>query len=368
MTPEVLTSHITVPLVGTLMCVAPASTRPTLQFGVRVPGDRTGAPVIRTERHAYCRRTAALAVCFTAAAIMLPRSAPWWLAEMVLLLEVAADLGCFWLAREKITAVKNAEGWFEGLRQTVAADTSWRTEPIRFPVLWLIPAITVTVATAIIGAVRYPDLPAHLAVTFTASGAPGRLVRKSVFSAFAVVAGQVWVTVLWAGLLLIIYRSRPDIDASDAAASARRYRRFLPAYARALLVLVALVNVSLLLKALQGWQVYRLPGIGSALPVLPAAAGVLILVAVALRMGQAGSRLPGTTHGQSPLTGASRDDDRFWKGGLIYVNRDDPAIMVGNRFGVGYTFNFGNPMAWLVCGTIAAVPAGLAMIGAAAGM
>ena len=56
------------------------------------------------------------------------------------------------------------------------------------------------------------------------------------------------------------------------------------------------------------------------------------------------------------------------KGGLVYVSRDDPAIMVGNRFGVGFTFNFGNPAAWLVCGTIAAVPAGLAIIGAAAGM
>ncbi len=30
----------------------------------------------------------------------------------------------------------------------------------------------------------------------------------------------------------------------------------------------------------------------------------------------------------------NRDDDRFWKGGLIYVNRDDPAIMVANWFGV----------------------------------
>lgn len=32
------------------------------------------------------------------------------------------------------------------------------------------------------------------------------------------------------------------------------------------------------------------------------------------------------------------------------------AVIVGNRFGVGFTFNFGNPVAWLVCGTIAAVP------------
>lgn len=37
------------------------------------------------------------------------------------------------------------------------------------------------------------------------------------------------------------------------------------------------------------------------------------------------------------------DDDRFWRGGLVYVNRDDPALMVPRRFGLGWTLNFGNP-------------------------
>jgi hypothetical protein len=105
-------------------------------------------------------------------------------------------------------------------------------------------------------------------------------------------------------------------------------------------VLVTLVNVSLLLAALRDWQVYRLSGIGAALPVLPGAAGLLILVAVAVRAGQAGSRLPGPAGSRSPVV--NRDDDRFWKGGLIYINRDDPAIMVGNRFGIGWTPNLGN--------------------------
>ena len=58
-----------------------------------------------------------------------------------------------------------------------------------------------------------------------------------------------------------------------------------------------------------------------------AAAGLLILVAVAVRTGQAGSRLPGPAGPRSPVPNVNRDDDRFWKGGLIYVNRDDPAIM-----------------------------------------
>jgi uncharacterized membrane protein len=53
------------------------------------------------------------------------------------------------------------------------------------------------------------------------------------------------------------------------------------------------------------------------------------------RLGQAGSRLPGPSGRRGPVPDVNRDDDRFCKGGLICVNPDDPAIMVGNRFGVG---------------------------------
>ena len=65
--------------------------------------------------------------------------------------------------------------------------------------------------------------------------------------------------------------------------------------------------------------------------------------------------------------GTDWDDDRFWKGGLFYVNRGDPALMVASRVGVGWTLNLANPAAWLLIATVAAVPAGLAAI-AAAGM
>ncbi len=264
MTASSLTAVLAVLFAGVLICVAPALTRPTLQFGVRVPPQRTGAAVIRRERRAYYWRTTAVVVCCTAATLALAGSGSAWLTVVVLPAELAAGLGCFWVAREKIAAVKNAEGWYAGLRQAVAADTSWRTEPLRFPVAWLIPPVAVLVATAVIGTARYPDLPSRLAVRFTVSGAPDRWARKSAWSAFSKVAGQVWVTSLWTGLLLIIYRSRPDTDASEGADSTRRYRRFLATYSRALLVLVTLVNVSLLLASLRDWQVYRLSGIGTA--------------------------------------------------------------------------------------------------------
>jgi uncharacterized membrane protein len=347
--------------VGALMCSMPAVTRPTVQFGIRVPRERAGTAVIRQERRAYYWRTAAIAVGCTVVALTTRDYGSWWLSKVILLLELIAALGCFLVARRKIAAVKNADGWFAGLRQTVVADTSWRTDPPRFPARWLMPALAVIAATAAVGALRYPALPAHIV-----DGA-GHRVSKSAVSVL-IVAGQLYFTTGYSALMLIVHRSRPDIEAADPTASALRYRRFLAAITRALLTMAALADLGLLLIALPDWQVYRLSGAGRALPVLPFAAGVLLLGAVAARMGQGGSRLNGNVRGLALATGTDRDDDRFWKAGLVYVNRDDPALVVAARFGVGWAPNLGNPVAWLLIAGFVACWAGLAVLGAAAGM
>jgi uncharacterized membrane protein len=348
-------------VVGALTCLAPAVSRPTVQFGVRVPRERAGAPVIGRERRAYYWRTAAIGVCCTAVAVTVRGYGSWWLPRIILLPELAADLGCFWAAGRKIAAVKNADNWFAGLRQTIVSDTSWRTDPPRFPVRWLIPALAVMAATAAVGALRYPGLPAHIVT------GSGHRVPKSAVSVL-LVAGQLYFTAVYSGLMLIVYHSRPDIDAADPVASTLRYRRFLTAMTRALLTMAALADLGLLLVALRDWQLYRPAGIGRALPALPVAVGLLLLAAVAARAGQGGSRLNGNVRGLAPAAGTDRDDDRFWKAGLLYVNRDDPAIVVGARLGAGWTLNVGNPAAWLIIAGIAAAWAGLAVIGAAAGI
>ncbi len=356
-----LIAGVPVLVVGVLMCLTPVFTRPTLQFGVRVPAERAGAPVIRRERTAYHWRTGALAVCFAAAAAAAPSTGWQWLSAVLVLLELAAGFGCFLVARERISAVKRAEGWYDGLRQTVAVDTSWRTEPERFPALWLIPAVATMAATAVVGIVRYPALPARLAVHFTLSGAADRYADKSVWSAFSLLWAQVFTTALIAGLLALIHRSRPETEAADVAGSTRRYRVFVGAMGRGLLVCAALTDVSLLLAALQLWGFYRLSGGASVLLVLPALLGGLALVVVAVRMGQAGSRLGGERDA-ARSDRVDRDDDRLWKGGLFYVNRDDPALMVGKRFGVGWTVNFGNPKAWWLVGGLAVLAVALTVV------
>jgi uncharacterized membrane protein len=50
-------------------------------------------------------------------------------------------------------------------------------------------------------------------------------------------------------------------------------------------------------------------------------------------------------------TRAQRD---HWRG-VIYVNREDPALFVPKRFGIGWTLNFGRPASWIVLGAPVAV-------------
>ena len=234
MNPGGLIGYVLVPLFGVVLCIAPLLTRPTVQFGVRVPPARISAPVIRRERRGYLWRSAVLAICATAVLIAID-SHTGWPSRVILIVQFLADLGCYWWAHARIERVKSAEDWFAGQRQTVVTDTSWRTQPQHFPIAWLLPAVAVIVATVIAGILRYPHLPAYL-------DSNGHPVATSPARVFALVLGQVYVTGLGSAMLALVYRSRPDLDTGDPAGSAeslRGYRKALGEFARALLIMLA---------------------------------------------------------------------------------------------------------------------------------
>jgi len=67
------------------------------------------------------------------------------------------------------------------------------------------------------------------------------------------------------------------------------------------------------------------------------------------RVGQGGQRAVAASARQE--TRGDATPDHAWKvGGMFYYNRNDPAIWVEKRVGVGYTLNIGNSGAWLLIG------------------
>ena len=68
---------------------------------------------------------------------------------------------------------------------------------------------------------------------------------------------------------------------------------------------------------------------------------VLVLVLPIPRL----RRKASTFYDRPPTPDVFRDDDRYWYGGFLYNNPEDPAMFVPRRFGLGWSLNFGHPQA-----------------------
>jgi uncharacterized membrane protein len=73
--------------------------------------------------------------------------------------------------------------------------------------------------------------------------------------------------------------------------------------------------------------------------------GLLIVAAVVLFLPLRRSQLRADRPARGPIY---RDDDRYWLGGLIYYNPDDPDAFIPKRYGMGWTVNFAHPAGKLI--------------------
>ncbi len=340
-------------LIGVLHWLMPSLVPPTVPFGVRVPRDHADEPVIARQRRRYRGVTAVVTVAAVAGVLLAhghPQAVPAAAGA-----ELLAGLVLYLHARRRITVVKVAEDWFGGRRQVATADSALRTDPERYPWAWAVPPVVLTAATVIVGAVAYPGIPARIPTHFGADGRPDHYAARSLNAVFGPVLAQVLTTALLLAVAWLVVRSAARLDAEDPQAS-RRHRMFVSAIARGLLALTVGLDLTFLFVSLSAWDLLPYGNAVAALATLPSMAGVVALIAVVVRTGQGGARLP---LGGGPAMSAAvinRDDDRLYRWGLIYFNADDPALFVPKRFGVGWTVNMARPIAWvLLAGFVAAL-------------
>src|SRR5699024_12277234 len=74
-------------------------------------------------------------------------------------------------------------------------------------------------------------------------------------------------------------------------------------------------------------------------------------IVLSITTGQGGSRVKTAVAKDGKVI--DRDDDMYWKLGQFYVNKNDPALFLEKRFGVGWTINFANP--WAVISLVAVI-------------
>lgn len=330
---------------------------PTLPFAVRIPNERRDEPVIKTQR----RRVVRCVLASGAAAILLAIGLRLWTSipatiGIIVTVMVLVDMAAFAAAHRAIRKAKQDGNWYADTRQAVAVDTSLRTDPIKVP--WLIVGLAAVVCalTAGIGILRYDQLPSTLATPHGVNVDVTDRTTTTVGAAFSPVITQTLLIVSIVIVLIAVLRARPELDPARPIASGRRYRSYLRGSAILIASSLVAANLTLLVTALQLWQLVELSlaiKIAGFVPLVLLGLGWIVFLA---RVGVAGHRLPARPGDEDEDEGAgarkprrarvSRDDDRHWHlYGAVYINRHDPAIVVHGRIAMQWTLNLGNPFA-----------------------
>lgn len=342
-------------LIAAILVMLPAMSRTTLPLGVLVPRSRATDPVVLTAvRRFRIGVVVSYVVALAAAALAVPLgpAAPPLVATLVL---IVGSVVAYILCRRSIQSAKRAGGWLDDvpvrITGSVTPDAAGRPRPAYG---WFAASLVVLAAAAAVGAALYDSLPATVAVHWNASGQADRFADKSFWSVFGPILIGFGVLALVVGIAFVV-RSVPWQRASgDRPEVAERIAGLQAHLTQSLLGWVAfVVSAAISVLSVLGWLHAESSEPSAGIIVVTVALLVVIFVVIATyavrlvsgtRAIRARVEVPaGAASAPSRDTIDPRDDDRHWKGGLIYVNAGDPALFVPKRFGAGVTLNLGHP-------------------------
>lgn len=353
-----VTSIFIFALISAIYWFMPYATPKSIQFGVRIPRGRETDPAIASARKAFHRIYLTGSVILFILFIVIP----WYAGISYIALFSLVPLLLFsylnyFRTFRILGKMKRESGWYENETENIGASVDGMQTGDRSytGILTILPSIAIIAITVYIGITLYPTLPALIPTHFGANGQANHYSTKSVGTVFLLVFIQIAVTTMMAIIGYFIVRTRQETDISRPRTSSEQQVRFKEYTRDALYLFNSMIMLTMLFSSLEMWQVLS-RSYALLITLVPVLAGTVVLVIVMMSFGQMGSRLPVHNEPGETTGKANRNDDRDWKGGAIYYNRNDPSILVGKRFGVGWTFNFSHIVTWIILALLVALP------------
>ena len=236
--------------------------------------------------------------------------------------------------------------------------------PGRLPGGWVIQLapFAILAAAAVWLYLHWQEIPERFPVHWGFDGKPNGWAQRNFSGVYSslIVAG-----IICAGLALFAYGTlrwtRRIQVRGGPAKSETRFRHTILWVLLATEYFLALMFSWVSTFALRGERAMPSP----VATILSALAFTIVITVVLVCTGQGGSRLAeyrSASPEQAATPVGDRTLDRYWIAGVIYYNRDDPAIIVEKRFGVGYTLNLAHPLPWIVVALLALVPLALSLL------
>lgn len=354
-----------VPLCGVLLALTPSFMPRSECFTITVPETAQNDPRIKQLKRSYLVIMLGIAAVATVvAAVVVPgtlgsadSAAFTAIYSAAIMVPVVVGFILMLMYRGRVMRIKEEEGWKSQtqLSATVVADGS-APEPLRLA--WNLLYVPVFIITAVLLYVLYPLMPEQIPMQVSFTGEVTSFVDKTPVT----VSFPLFVNLFVAAIMVFtnwsIGRSKRPVDPKKPASSAYAYGAFAKVQSVLLLAMGLSITGSIgVLFPLASAGIISLGFAGMLITAITVVIVIVVMV-VSLKMGQSGARV---FEGAADSEGMSRDEDRFWKLGVFYVNSQDPSVFVPKRFGFGWTINFGSPLAWLLLIGLIAVIAGFAV-------
>ncbi len=244
---------------------------------------------------------------------------------------------------------KRNEQWIVGLKQLKVANLSSHQTDDLLPTYFFLLPMFITAVVVGYTALQYEMIPSQVPYHWGISGEADAFTTKSLFSVHIMSLLLLITQIMFLFFNFFIKRSGIKLSATKSKlsqiqqAASRKYTSWL------------LFFISILMTAL--FTFFQLTtihgnlatsGFMLTIPIIFLTLILLSTILYAFKVGQKGSRFR-TTINEELVDGITdADEDRFWKAGVLYVNRNDPSMFVEKRFGVGWTINFARPLAYLI--------------------
>lgn len=316
----------------------------TVLFGIVLPEEALKDRSVNAIRRNYAMLTSGFAVVIGGACLLWLHHQPerglliWTTA---ILLVIMASFLAVWFSRISAQRLKAARGWKAAVQTKRAASlVAGRSHGPVLSSWWYLVNAGVMALCLFFAIARWDTIPQVLHLgkyTF----------HKTEWSVFMLNFVQALNITVFVCINLLISRARTSLDPHDRKGSLQKQLKHkkihsLLAWSASLLMII-FDGVAQAI-ALYGWEgnLLFLSGMALVTVLFVALIGVLLYM---------------RTKGIDQLRDLPSMEERHWKWlGQIYVNPEDPALIVPNIHGFGWTINMANPRSKIIAAAIIAVP------------
>lgn len=339
---------ILIPVFLSLMFI-PYWTRKTESFGVSIPEAVFYSSELKAMRKHYVWMTGLLSFIIVAVFILSSlflthnENTVTILFTTVTMIFLLGSFLIYLKFHSKMKELKEKRKWSKEHTQQVFINTQFRNHKLIYSNAWFLLSFIITMLTIIVTFRFYKQIPEQIPMQYNFTGEVTNWAVKSYRTVLMMPIMQIYLTALFLFINMMIARAKQQVSAENPERSLQQnmiFRRRWSAY-----IIITGIGLTLLFTFIQLSFIF--PVNQQLLTILPLVFGIGVMIGtivLAITTGQGGSRIRAGTSKNGKII--DRDNDRYWKLGVIYFNKNDPSLFLEKRFGVGWTINLARPLAW----------------------